>query len=51
MAYLSVLLALMLFLCGRVRLLRLGMIDGKTVSITEGHYTFGAVRAGVLGCA
>ncbi len=50
MAYLSVLLTLILFLRGRV-ILPLGMIDGKTVFITDGHYTLGAVHAGILGCA
>ena len=34
-----------------LEILPLGMIDGKTDSITEGHYTLGAVHAGDLGFA
>ncbi len=34
-----------------LEILPLGMIDGKTDSITEEHYTLGAVHTGALGCA
>ncbi len=39
------------FFVVELEILPLGMIDGKTISITEGHYALGAVHAGVLGCA